>query len=458
MSQARLIQDIGNSMIAFIFLFFLCSYCSAQDQIDTITIMQADAVIQPMKMFVGVLGDDRKSAACQETIAYFKHCCEWSGRFELTIEWLKKVPKKKRSVQQLFDQEYDCAVFITYNGPDHDVEWRLYDTAQGEMLQGKKIFAPVQVSVDTKVQARLDQARLVMACRLAAQILQELTAEPQPFMSKIVYRKKAGKLAGGSCSLVVTDFDGKNSQTVLQSRQRILVSPRWTSDAEHPLLVFSEFTPNNVRLKMCDLLGRSAVVFDAEGTTVGVSYAPNSKDVIYCRSGDIWGYQYDVQHKKAVHSRIVYDGKTCSHPTLLANGDIIYCSQGSIKRYDAVTKKQQALTAAGYCVAPAYSAVSNKIVYAKRLNGQMQLCVYDLQAQKHEQLTTVSSKPGDKDYRSDKTDPFWAPDGVHVVFCWERNEKSRIAILDTVTKEYQFITPENEHCSYPAWSGNFSSL
>jgi hypothetical protein len=446
-------------IIRVILILIICSSpLFSQDQIDTISIAASEAAMQPMKMFVGMLGD-RDNKFCQQLVDDFKRCCLWSGRFEPTVAWLTKIPHKRSSIQKLFDQEYDCAVFITCDNLKNDstIIWRLYDTIEGRMLQGKKLLA--------------DEAQKT-AYLLATQVLHELTHEPQPFLSKIVYRKrdqKGKKL--GACSLVVADFDGTNPKIILKSEQRILVAPRWTHDVQNPAVVYSEFTTNNVRLKICDLLGHSAIIFDDEGTTVGVSFSPLSKEqpdgtrpkygtvnkkseVIYCRSGHIWSYQYDPIHKKAVHARIIHEDKVCSHPTLLANGDILYACQGTLKKYDAMMKKSQPLKVTGYCVAPCYSAVAHKVVYAKKVNGHMQLFLYDVTTEDNQQLTYGTSTPGDLDYNADKTDPFWAPDGVHVVFCWESHDKSRIAMLNTITKRYHFVTSDYEHCSYPAWSVN----
>ena len=225
-------------MIIIFTLLCLCSSfaCRADEQIDTIMIAPSQVNIKPMKIFVGVLGD-AKSEDCQQLLADFKYCCDWSGRFDVDLSSLKKVPKKKSAVRKLFDEGYDCALFITYYGGQAGnplLEWRLYDTAQGQMVQGKKIFTPSLGAAALKISAR----------HLATQVLQELTTEPQPFFSKIVYRKKQGTLrsrAMGS-SLIVTDFDGKHAQSLVQSPTRILVSPRWNNDAENPVVVFSEFT------------------------------------------------------------------------------------------------------------------------------------------------------------------------------------------------------------------------
>lgn len=420
-------------------LFFLCGVVSAlcvqaseHVPLETVVIKQTDAVVKPMKLFLGVYDTSGSTQACSEFIAQLKHCLEWSGRFVVSVQRLESLPKRKSGIQKLFKEAYDCAFFITYNGPEKPLEWRLYDTAVATMIKGKKMQASANV--------------------IATEFLYELTNEPQVFRSKIVYRKKEAKK--DKSSLWVTDFDGSHPKMILQSR-RILVAPRWCNDSAYPALLFSEFTPSNVRLMMTDMQGRTAPVVDVDGTTVGVSYAPNCDDVAYCHSGDIWHYHHDKASKRGIHKKIIHEADVCACPILLKDGNIIYCSRGAIKLYNAQTQEQSVIIGQGYCVAPAYSDVNNKIAYSKRVDGQMQLFVYDWSNGIHTQVTFSSPKISSSDYRSNKLDPCWAPDGIHLVFCWERKDQSRIAILNTLTKEYTFITDENEHCSYPAWSKNF---
>lgn len=429
----------GHSMVKNFLRYFILlililvpTQATENNNVETVVITQADAQVQPMKVFLGVYGQGRLTDECRDFIAQLRHCLEWSGRFEISVHTLDTLPKKKSAVQKLFKDSYDCAFFIEYQGAEKPVEWRLYDTALGEMLQGKK-------TEDS-------------AAHLAAQLLYELTHEPQPFLSKIVYRKKDEKR--NISSLWVTDFDGSNARMILQSR-RILVAPRWCSDAAYPALLFSEFTPSNVRLMMTDMNGRTAPVLDVDGTTVGVSYAPQSDDVAYCHSGDIWHYHHDKRAKKGTHKRIIHENEVCACPILLKNGDVIYCSRGHIKQYNAKTGESSTLIGQGYSVAPAYSDVHGKIAYSKKVNGHLQLFVFDPATDVHTQVTFASSCATHPDYRSDKTDSFWAPDGIHIVFCWEQKDKSRIAILNTLTQKYTFITDAKDHCSYPAWSPVF---
>lgn len=401
------------------------------EPLTTIVISNAHIAAEPTKIFVGVIGESASF------LSDFQRCLNWSGRFAATYKQLEREPSKKSEIQDLFKDEYDCALFLKFDENKNTVEWRLYDTALGTMVQGKR--------------------QALVPYRVAGEIVHALTNEPQPFLSKIAYRKRDRKR--GVTSLVVTDFDGSHPTKLLESR-RILVSLHWNSDPDFPLLLFSEFTPNNVRLLMADMQGHKAVVLDVEGTTAGVCYAPETADgkgvdgVVYCHSGAIWYHHYDNVKKKSVHTRIIHEKATCSSPTLLGNGDVIYCSKGSIKRYSTATKQSEVIIGGGYCVSPAYSAASHKIAYSKKVSDTMQLFVFDIIKGTHEQVTFASKQKHDKDFKSNKLDPCWAPDGINLVFGWERGEKQRIAILDTTTHQYEFITSENEQCSFPTWSIN----
>lgn len=406
---------------------------------ETVVVTQeVNAAAQPMKLFIGCIGEGSRSNQGKEFSADLERYCAWSGRFAVTVEHLNTAPKKKKDVQNLFKALYDCALFVTYDGPNKPVEWRLYDTSTGEMIEGKR--------------AHGEGGGAPCARLLAEVVLRLLTGEPQPFFSKLAYRKRDKR---GHSHLMIADFDGSNATTMLQSK-RIIVAPKWNNDPECPMLLFSEFTPDNVRLVMGDLSGRCVVVLDVEGTTVGVSYAQLSDDVVYCRSGDIWHYQYDKKKKKGLHTRIIVEDAVCASPVLLDNGDILYCCRGAIKRYHAATKERTVLIGDGYCVAPAYSPVGDKIAYAKRVKQQMEIFVYDMKTKRHEQMTFACNSRASSDYNAQKTDPCWAPDGIHVAFCWERSGESRIGLMNTLRKEYQLVTPQGEFCSYPAWSGNLA--
>lgn len=393
-----------------------------------------------MKLFVGIIGKEKNSQASKECMSHLKRCLEHGGKFSVSLKRMQSAPSKKSSIQKLFKNQYDCALFITFDGGNKPVEWRLYDTLLGTMIKGKR-------------QQHMGTDMRNTAYTIATVVLHELTAEHPPFLTKIAYRKRDNKKK--CCFLCITDFDGTHEEVILSSR-RIIVAPEW--NVHDSSIFFSEFTPSNVRLMACDLQGRKRVVLDLDGTTVGISYAPWSDEVVYCRSGALWRYSYDAQQKKGIHRLVIKENFPCANPILTKSGDIIYCCRGKIKLYQTKTGKKTILTPEGYAVGPAYCSLTERLVYSKRIGRTMQLFVYDMKSNIHRQITRESSSLKSKDYRSDKTDACWSPCGTYCAFCWGRDGTSRIALINVLTGDYQFITDAHELCSYPSWSPNYDVL
>ena len=151
-----------------------------------------------------------------------------------------------------------------------------------------------------------------------------------------------------------------------------------------------------------------------------------------------------------IHKKIVYDFGNSSCPNLLFNGDIIFASDAggkncSIYIYRKSSGQPEKLNISGYCVAPSWSSVNNKLVYSKKVNSLMQLFTYDLNNHKEEQITFGAGN---------KIDACWSPCGNYLLFCYQNNKLSRIARVHVVVKEINFITPETDFCSYAAWQVN----
>lgn len=401
----------------------------------------ADVVVQigtgedvgsSMRLKIGVFGAGSESSACEKFMNMLKQCLEWERRFDVTVEVMREVPVKKSDVTHLFDDGFDAALFIEFVSPEHPIAWRLYDTKPGEMVCGRRCA----------VSGYMKDA----ACAIAARIIRELMAQEVPFLTKIAFIER--DRAQRRSLLCLADFDGGASAVLLFSR-RILVAPAWGKDIKNPMLFLSEFTPTNVRFVGIDMTGVKYTVMDEDGTSVGLSHSPISDDVAYCRSGVIWHYHSDPAVNKGEHRAVIREDEMCASPTLLQSGNIIYCSHGKIKEWRVATNDSKVLVGQGYNVAPAYSAIQNKLIYSSRLNGVMQLFTYDMSTQERTQITSD---------KGDKVDPTWSPCGNYAVFCWQNKRESRIAIVNVAKGEYQFITPKGRSCAFPAWSPIFEGL
>lgn len=404
----------------------LCITFSIYIQATDIVLDAATAA--PVKIYGGML---ENTPEIQQLMQFLKKDIEQSAQFTMDIVSCA-LPKYTKEIDELFNSGYPLLFYVNKSLKNSQiVEWRLYDATQKEMIMGKK--------------QDLVESTAYNAHCMSDSFWQELIGERGPFLTRIAYIKRTkgrnGKKASSLCS---SDWLGQDEHVLLNS-SRILVAPSFYTgiDSKNPQLFFSEFTPSNVRCMRLTHAGEKMPIFDLEGTCVGISCVPDGNTAVYCRSGDLWRYTYDVLTKKGLHERIIHKDNPCTHPTLLTTGSVIFGSGGALYSWNADTKKIETLVADGYCVAPDMHEKSEKIVYSKRIKGIMQLVVTDIKSGTSEQLTTDSS---------DKIDPRWSPCGKYVVFCQETGKESRIGIIHIHSKRSVLITPAGEHCSYPAWS------
>lgn len=309
------------------------------------------------------------------------------------------------------------------------LEGRLYDVGEGTMLCGKKW------------QARASSHQ--WAHKIAQDLWNDLLGNRGSFLSRIAYVKREKKVGSKWVSnLWVTDWLGQDPVAVTHGR-RMVVAPCWSKQQGGMILFYSEFTRRNVRLLATDVMGKIWPVIDSDGTNYGVSCRNDGQEVVYCHSGQIWKSFYDSAQKRSKHTLLIEDGGTCASPSLMATGDVLYCSGGKLKIWRAAAAQIVDVGCSGFCTGPSWHEGRGQIVYAKRVAGTMQLFILDMKRGTDEQIT---SGPGDK------IDPSWSPCGSFVAYCFDKGKESSIMILHVGTKVTRTISPEGEHCSCPAWS------
>lgn len=387
-----------------------------------------------MRLYVGVFGAGTQSV---DGTSFLKHLTDYLGfenRFEPCVHMLAGAPATKEEVTALFAQGWDAALYIDYKTADQPIEWRLYDTQPGSMVCGRR-YANQGCTKET-------------AAAIAVKIMKELTGDELPFLTKIAYVERDRKNRHSLLSLVDFSCDETISpiSTVLFSSARILVAPLWRKVKDKTFIYLSEFTRNSVHFMCVDETGKRFSMFDQGGTNVGLTFSKT--EVVYGHSGTIWRYCFDETKKVGISVCVIKEQAVCASPSLMDNGDIVYCSGGKIKRFDRATGASVILIGS-YAVAPAYSGVVDRIVYSGRVNKTMQLFIYDMKTGKSHQVTNDAG---------DKVDPVWSPCGNYAAFCWQKGSVSRIALINLKTKRYWFVTPKGRSCAYPAWSPFLDAL
>jgi len=88
-----------------------------------------------MSMVIGVIDDTKPELI--EVANILKNNFVFSRQFDVSVQLFARCPYKK-TVKKLFTQGYLLAVFINSADSGKAIEWRIYDTMQATMVQGKK--------------------------------------------------------------------------------------------------------------------------------------------------------------------------------------------------------------------------------------------------------------------------------------------------------------------------------
>ncbi|HAU30487.1 MAG: Protein TolB [candidate division TM6 bacterium GW2011_GWF2_43_17] len=425
---------VTGCFFALLMIFFGGSAC-AQNAVPksfVVGISNQDAIAGPMRLYIGVIA---LAATAHKEVEVFledlRQKFSLEDRFLVTAELRSSLPKKRKQIQDLFVAGYDAALFVTFYGSGKTIDWRLYETDAGSMVHGRK------VACSTLADA---------TAHIAVRVIEELTTCRMPFLTHIAFVERKSECSGSIIRLA--SFDGRR-QNILFDSSRILVSPVWGSSKDTVFIAVSEFTPRNVRFIGIDMQGRRYRLLDEDGTSVGLCYATDSQEVVYCKSGHIWRLRFNPSRQLWEHRRIVEISGTCGSPSLRKNGDIIYCSNGKICAFLAAEKKERVYTPQGYHVAPSYSAAKDAVVFASKIGGQIQLQSLNLGTGALEQLTFGSG---------DKTDPTWSPCGRYCAYCLQGKGESSIWVLNTETKVTWRISPPQIFAQFPSWSPYCTTL
>ncbi|MBT4577515.1 hypothetical protein HOB95_00440 [bacterium] len=430
--------------LAFLCLVFtLCSASVLADNGASVTVRATDLQHEATKIAFVVIrgGKALLTDFAQElahAITYSKQCDVDLIRSKRTSVLRSHDTIKSSYLKKLEQQGYDFALVL--HQIKREIEWSLYSVDDASFIGGKRI----------KINKKNVHAK---ALTVAQDNWQYLFSDRGPFMSQIAYCVKQG--SGGQVikRIYRADFDGSNPRLVV-GMPTINVAPRWNDDSDYPLLYYSEMAATNVRLMASNMDGKRRLICDMDGLNMLASFAGN--DVAFCLSagGTSQVYLYkDASGKGKRFVQITHNKGNNIYPQLLAGGDIIFCSDfesrsPKIYRYYSKNKDVSRLVSGnGFFASPAYSTVTDSVAYTKLVAGVSQLFVHDCTTGKSRQLT--SSK-------GHKEECAWSPCGSFLVFSVSKSRSSRIAMMHVPTKRWWYVSPKNQECSYPTWSGYFN--
>jgi Tol biopolymer transport system component len=246
------------------------------------------------------------------------------------------------------------------------------------------------------------------------------------------------------------DYKGV-TERVLVDNSTIHIALRWNRNPNHPLLLYSECTPRNVRLCVVTMQGHKRIVSNFDGINMQASYAPDEQHVVVClaRNGnsDLYKFHFDTERHKGVYEQLTTDGSFfdpwwADNDRIYFSSDAVHEHEPSIGYLDPETKKVTWITTQGYCTTPVYCGKNRLLAYLKRIDGNMQIMLYDERANKHSQLTKDNSS---------KSTCSWSVCGNYLVVAVEDNKGRRIALCNAANGQFYPLTGDDQICYHPAW-------
>lgn len=386
------------------------------------------------KLALIALGNSKE---LQQACEVVKDDLEFTNQFDIDVIKQDEI-HAKHDVKALHDKGYTVALFVSEKPEEKLSELRVYNTRKAKMIKGYKI-----PYVSSSVRS--------WGHSLADVCLPILTGKDGFFSSKLAFYKEDG----GKKEICIADYNGKAPRPLV-AIQSTAVAPRWNNDPENPLVLYSEYTPINVRLMAANLQGKKQVAVSFDGLNMLPAFSEDGNEVVMClsqnESTQIYSYGYNKKSDEPIYKQLTFNDGNNISPTMMANGDVIFCSDYQrgqphiylLKRKREILKK---LSSGGSCFNPAYSIVANKVAYSQMQDGVAQIMIYDFKTRQAKQVTFG---PGHK------LECSWSPCGNYLAFSYESGKQKRIAVQSLLTNQRQFLTSANQRCSYPSWSINYS--
>ncbi len=322
------------------------------------------------------------------------------------------------------------------DGETYQVQFQLFDVYKGEQLVGKRYQVPAS-------------GLRRLAHQIADQVYQALTGEIGVFSTRLAFVSVINNADGSKrYTLQVSDSDGANPRTVLQSKQPIL-SPNWAPDGERLAYVSFEngkaevfvqemrsgrrnsiaafkglnsapaWSPDGKKLALTlskagnpeiyvlELASGklSRVTHNSQAIDTEAVWMPNSRELLFTsdRGGRPQIYKVSVDGGRA--KRITFEGRYNASADISADGKMLAMVHGLDGKFfiavqDLDSGAVLVLTEAGRDESPSFAPNGRMILYATELKGHGELAAVSVDGRIHQRLGESGR---------DVREPAWSP-------------------------------------------------
>lgn len=380
-------------------------------------------------------------AASEDISAIVRNDLERSGRFApLPQQDLISSPHEKSEInfkdwRLLRSEGLLVGKVSSVDGQTYQVQFQLFDVYKAQQLVGKRYQVPAS-------------GLRRVAHQIADQVYQALTGEEGVFSTRLAFVSVL-KNADGSrrYALQISDSDGANPRTVLQSKQPIL-SPNWSPEGER--LSYVSFENGKAEIFIQEMRsGKRTALATFKGLNSAPSWSPDGRKLAMTLSkgGNPEIYVMDISTKaltRVTHSSQSIDTEAVWMP----NGhELVFTSdrggRPQIYKVPATGGRAERLTFEGrYNASPDISADGRYLTMMHALKGKFYIAVQDLETGAVNVLTE----------RGKDESPSFAPNGRLILYATEQNGKGILAAVSVDGNFHQRLGETGIDVREPAWS------
>ncbi|MEO0088414.1 MAG: Tol-Pal system beta propeller repeat protein TolB [candidate division WOR-3 bacterium] len=283
------------------------------------------------------------------------------------------------------------------------------------------------------------------AHKISDDIIKILTGNDGISQTKIVFLSKSGQ----GKELMICDYDGYNLQKLTKDG-KLKLSPEWSKKGDK--IVYSAYDNNTLKIYLYELNSKKTkILYGEKGLAATPTFSPDDKYVAFSMSQNGSMNICLIPSQGGKPQKITYTSSVAVSPSFSPSGkQIVFCSDRSgtpqIYIINSDGTNLTRLTYEGnYNTSPNWSPKGDLIVYVARTkNNKNQIFLTDIHGSFIKQLT----------FEGNNEDPYFSPDGLHIVFASDRTGSWEIYTMNYDGSNQRKIT-NLENASSPAWSPIF---
>ena len=284
------------------------------------------------------------------------------------------------------------------------------------------------------------------AHRIADAVYEELTGEPGVFATRIAYVTSSGRGPTSRVTLRVSDADGFNPQTIVDSADPIM-SPAWSPDGRQ--LAYVSFENRKSSIYLQDLAsGRRERIASYDGINGSPAFSPDGRRLAMTLSkgGNPDVYVLDLATRQLTQLTDHYAIDT--EPAFAPDGShLVFTSdrggKPQIYRVSAAGGPAERVTFEGdYNAAASYAPDGRSLVMVTREGGNFRIVLTDARGGSRRYLSNGSLDES----------PGFAPNGSMVIYATQNNGRGVLAVKPIGGGASQRLSQDSGEVREPAWS------